>query len=377
MRVLTVNAGSSSLKIRLLGHDDEVLFSKDLTAHRGIFDRNSFDTEVSPVEGDVDVVGHRVVHGGTRFTCATLIDSHVEKALSELADLAPLHQPRSLAGIDAASALLPDVPQVACFDTAFHATLPEVASTYAIPSEWREGLGVRRYGFHGLSHAYASRRAAELLGRELEEMRIVTCHLGSGASLAAVMQGASVDTTMGFTPLEGLVMATRSGTIDPGIVTWLIEHAHMSVEDLAQDLEHSSGLLAVAGTADMRQVESRAASGDSDSRLALGLYVHRLRSEIASMASSMNGIDTLVFTGGVGENSAVVRSEAAAGLSFLGMYLDDRANRSATPDVDISAPGAELRTLVVEAREDVQIADEVRRLLGDVSGSARSKSRPG
>ncbi len=377
MRVLTVNAGSSSLKIRLLGPDDAVLFSKDLTAHRGIFDRNTFDAEMSPVTGEVDVVGHRVVHGGTRFTSAALIDDHVEKALRELADLAPLHQPRSLAGIDAASALFSGVPQVACFDTAFHATLPEVASTYAIPSEWRERLGVRRYGFHGLSHAYASRRAAELVGRALEEMRIVTCHLGAGASLAAVMQGVSVDTTMGFTPLEGLVMATRSGTIDPGIVTWLIEHAHMNAEDLAQDLEHSSGLLAVAGTADMRQVESRAAGGDPKSRLAFGLYVHRLRSEIASMASSMNGIDTLVFTGGVGENSAAVRNETAAGIRFLGVHIDDRANGSATPDVDITAQGANVRTLVVEAREDVQIAGEVRRLLRDVSGSARPQSRPG
>ncbi len=362
MRVLTVNAGSSSLKIRLLGPDDAVLFSKDLTARRGTFDRGSFDAEVSAVASEVDVVGHRVVHGGTRFTAAALIDSHVEEALRELTDLAPLHQPRSLAGIDAASGLMPDVPQVACFDTAFHTTMPDVASTYAIPAEWRDRLGVRRYGFHGLSHAYASHRTAELLGRALEETRIVTCHLGAGASLAAVMHGASVDTTMGFTPLEGLVMATRSGTIDPGIVTWLIEHAHVSVENVAQDLEHSSGLLAVAGTSDMRQVESRAAGGDPDSRLAFGLYAHRLRSEIASMASSMNGLDALVFTGGVGENSSAVRSEAAAGLSFLGVHIDESANRSATPDVDITASGADVRTLIVEAREDVQIASEVRRL---------------
>ncbi len=365
MRVLVVNAGSSSLKLRLIGSDDSVEFSRDLTAHHGSFDRDSLAAEVSSIAGEVDVVGHRVVHGGTRFTAAVVIDRAVEPALRDLTELAPLHQPRSLAGIDATADLLPGVVQVACFDTAFHATMPEVATTYAVPPDWRERLGVRRYGFHGLSHAYASRRAARLLGRDPEELRVVTCHLGAGASVTAVMHGESIDTSMGFTPLEGLVMATRSGTIDPGIVTWLLEHEHMRLDEVADALEHSSGLLALAGTPDMEEVEKMAARGDPGSRLAIGLYVHRLRAGIASMASAMNGLDALVFTGGVGEHSATVRTETVAGLGFLGADIDERVNISAVPDIDITAPGAGVRTLVVEAREDLQIALEVRRLLAD------------
>jgi acetate kinase len=372
VRVLVVNAGSSSLKLRLLDGDDSVLFAKDLDAHQGRFDRGSFQTVMSTIASQVDVVGHRVVHGGTRFTSAVIIDSAVKRALDELSDLAPLHQPRSLAGIDAAKSALPGVLQVACFDTSFHASMPEVASTYAVPADWRKRLGVRRYGFHGLSHAYASRRTAQLLGRPIEQLRIVTCHLGAGASLAAVMDGASVDTTMGFTPLEGLVMATRSGTIDPGIVMWLIEHEQMSVERLAHDLEHSSGLLAVAGTPDMEEVEKRASRGDPASLLAFGLYVHRLRAGIASMASAMNGIDALVYTGGVGENSAGVREQAGIGLEFLGVRIDECANASAASDREITAPDADVRTFVVEAREDLEVAAEVRRLLSGAGRSQRS-----
>src|SRR5665213_578193 len=223
MRVLVVNAGSSSLKLRLLGSDDTVLFADD-QAHEGRFDPLPVRTSIARIADQVDAIGHRVVHGGTKFTSAVLIDAGVEGELGQLTGLAPLHQPKSLAGIDAVRDLLPDVPAIACFDTAFHATMPEAAATYAIPAEWRERYGVRRYGFHGLSHAYASRRAAELIGRPIEQLRIVTCHLGAGASLAAVRDGISVDTTMGFTPLEGLVMATRSGTIDPGLVTWLLQN---------------------------------------------------------------------------------------------------------------------------------------------------------
>ena len=240
---------------------------------------------------------------------------------------------------------------------------PRWPRTYAVPAEWRERFGVRRYGFHGLSHCYASRRAAQLLGRPVEELRIVTCHLGAGASLAAVLNGASVDTTMGFTPLEGLVMATRSGSVDPGIVTWLLEHGHMSVSEVADDLEHASGLLAIAGTPDMAEVEARASDGEAGSRLAIGLYVHRLRAGIASMASTMNGLDVLVFTGGVGENSVSVRSETALGLEFLGVGIDDPINGLVTHDTNVTAHGARVNTLVIEAREDLQIATEARRLL--------------
>jgi acetate kinase len=362
MRVLVINAGSSSLKLRLLGADNAVLFAEDQT-HQGRFDPRPVRAAIAEIAGQVDAVGHRVVHGGTSFTTAVVIDAAVERALHQLTTLAPLHQLKSLAGIDAVRGLLPGVPAVACFDTAFHATMPETAATYAVPAQWRERYGVRRYGFHGLSHAYASRRAAELTGRPVEQLRIVTCHLGAGASLAAVLDGASVDTTMGFTPLEGLVMATRSGTVDPGLVTWLLQNAGMTVDQVADALEHESGLLGVAGTADMAEVEAGAARGDARSQLAIGLYLHRLRAGIASMAGAMNGLDVLAFTGGVGENAASIRAGAVAGLGFLGAQIDEDANASLVPDADITAPGGRVRTVVVEAREDVQIATEVRSLL--------------
>jgi acetate kinase len=362
MRVLVVNAGSSSLKVRLLGADNAVLFADD-QAHQGSFDPLALRTTIAKVADRVDAIGHRIVHGGTKYTTAVVIDAVVERELRQLTNLAPLHQPKSLAGIDAIRGLLSDVPAVACFDTAFHTTMPDEAATYAVPAEWRERYGVRRYGFHGLSHAYASRRAAELIGRPVEQLRIVTCHLGAGASLAAVHHGISVDTTMGFTPLEGLVMATRSGTIDPGLVTWLLQRTELTVDQIADALEHTSGLLALAGSSDMAVVVEGAAGGDARSQLAIGLYVHRLRAGIASMASAMNGVDTLVFTGGVGENGPSIRAGAVAGLGFLGAQIDQRANALREIDADISAPGASVRTVVVAAREDVQIAAEVRALL--------------
>jgi len=272
------------------------------------------------------------------------------------------------------SAVLPDVPSVACFDTAFHATLPAAASTYALPPEWRKRWDLRRYGFHGLSHAYASRRAAEILGRAPEGLRVVTCHLGAGASLAAVADGRSVDTTMGFTPLEGLVMATRSGSVDPGLVLWLAEHAGMPPAELAATLERRSGLLGLAGTADMREIVTGAARGSPDARLALDVYVHRLRGAIAAMAASLGGLDALVFTGGVGEHAPAVRALAADGLGFLGVALDPgrndadrndpgRDSAGGPADREIGADGASVRTLVVAAREDLEIARGVRRVL--------------
>ena len=310
-----------------------------------------------------DAVGHRVVHGGTRFTESVVIDGTVDRELRDLTSLAPLHQPKSLAGIDLVHELLPDLPSVACFDTAFHAHMPAEASTYAVPEDWRGRLGVRRFGFHGLSHEYASRRAADLIGRPVEALRIITCHLGAGASLAAVVNGRSVDTTMGFTPLEGLVMATRSGTVDPGLVTWLVEHAGMKIDDVSDALEHRSGLVALAGTADMVTVLKKGKNGDGRARLALGVYVHKLRAGIASMASAMNGIDLLVFTGGVGENAPAIRSRAVQGLAFLGAALDEKANLSRQLDTELTDPRSAVRIAVVAAREDIQIASEVRSLL--------------
>jgi acetate kinase len=287
----------------------------------------------------------------------------VVKELHALTSLAPLHQPPALAGIDAVSRSLPEVPSVACFDTAFHHDLPAAAATYALPRAWRKQFAIRRYGFHGLSHAYASRRAAEMVQRPLRRLRVVTCHLGAGASLAAVEGGRSVDTTMGFTPLEGLVMSTRSGSIDPGLLIWLQRQAGVGPAGLEESLERRSGLLGLAGTGDMREVLARTARGDADAALALEVYLHRLRAGIASMAAAMGGLDVLVFTGGVGENAPLVRRRAARGLEFLGVKLDARANRSVTPDGEVGSPGGVVRALVIHAREDLEIARQARALL--------------
>jgi acetate kinase len=371
LRILVVNAGSSSLKLRVLDDEDQLAGSADLPAptengHQAIADAvGGF--------GRIDAVGHRIVHGGMKFSAPVRIDDEVVRRLTALVDYAPLHQPKSLAALRAVMAVLPDVPSVACFDTAFHAGLPAAAATYALPREWRVRWDLRRYGFHGLSHDYASARVAELIGRPREELRIVTAHLGAGASLAAVTGGRSVDTTMGFTPLEGLVMATRSGSVDPGLVLWLEEHAGMPPAELASTLEQRAGLLGLAGTADMKEVIDRAAAGEADARLALDVYVHRLRAGIASMAAAMGGLDALVFTGGVGERAPDVRQRACEGLGFLGLAVDEAdgassGGKAAAGYREISAKSAAARTFVVEAREDLQIAREVRRVL---SGSGR------
>ena len=370
MRVLVVNAGSSSLKLRVLDSSDKVTGTADLPSPRGAADAASVESALASL-GDADAVGYRIVHGGTSFTAPVRIDGGVLAKLRALTDMAPLHQPKSLAAVAAVQRVLPGVPGVACFDTAFHATIPAAAATYALPREWRQRWTLRRYGFHGLSHSYAARRAAELAGGG----RTVTCHLGAGASLAAVRDGVSVDTTMGFTPLEGLVMATRSGSVDPGLVLWLADHAGTQVAELAAALEHRSGLLGLAGTADMREVVAGAAAGLPDARLALDVYTHRLRAGIAAMAAALGGLDVLVFTGGVGENSPVVRSEAAAGLGFLGVRLDagrneadgsavgDPAGGDPAADREIGDPGVPVRSFVIAAREDIEIAGQVRAVL--------------
>jgi acetate kinase len=364
LRVLVVNAGSSSLKLRLLGDDDETLAERELAAPGGSVDRRLLRELLHTEFRGPDVVGHRIVHGGERFREAVLVDPSVDRALRELIDLAPLHQPKSIAALDAVTEALPRVPAVACFDTAFHATLPEAAATYALPATWRERWGIRRYGFHGLSHGWIARRAPELLGEAPDRLRIVSAHLGAGASLCAIADGRSVDTTMGFTPLEGLVMATRSGTVDPGLLLWLQEHAGMSELVLAHALEHESGLLALAGTADMRAVLERAAAGDGDARLALDVYLNRLRAGIAAMAAALGGVDVLVFTGGVGERAPGVRAGAVAGLGFLGLAIDSGANGDAEPDAELTGKPATARTLVVHAREDLEIARQARSVGG-------------
>jgi len=351
VRVLVVNAGSSSLKLRLLGPGDEPEAERDLAPG----DNEALDAALADLT-EPDAVGHRVVHGGARFHDAVVIDDDVVAALGDLTDLAPLHQPAALAGMAAVGRALPEVPAVACFDTAFHATLPAAAATYALPREWRERFGLRRFGFHGLSHAYASRRAAAA--------RVVSCHLGAGASLSAVRDGVCVDTTMGFTPMEGLVMATRAGSVDPGLVLWLLRHG-LDADAVEQGLDREGGIRGLAGDADMRAVLAR---DDGEARLAIDVYVHRLRAGIGAMAAALGGLDALVFTGGVGEHAPEIRAQAAAGLGFLGVELDAEANARATADAVIGATGAPARALVVTAREDVEVARLVRARL-DVGGS--------
>jgi acetate kinase len=363
MRVLVVNAGSSSLKLRLLDGDDEVLAEQELHAPRARIDGAELRAALDSPLANANAIGHRIVHGGERFRSAVPIDTAVEAALRELSDLAPLHQPKSLAALDAVTALLPKLPAVACFDTAFHATLPPAAATYALPAEWRDRWGLRRYGFHGLSHAWVARRAPELLGRSSEGLRVVSCHLGAGASLCAIANGRSLDTTMGFTPLEGLVMATRSGSVDPGLLLWLLEREGLSASELVEALEHRSGLLGLGGTADMRELILRADASDRQAQLALEVYLHRLRAGIAAMAAALGGLDALVFTGGVGERSSAVRELAVRGLDFLGLTIDLERNRAVAGDGDLSTEGALAATLVVTAREDVEIARQTRAAL--------------
>jgi acetate kinase len=360
VRVLVVNAGSSSLKLAVIEDDRQV----DATT----IEQWDGEEHLEPLRdfldgaGAVDAIGHRVVHGGPRLTESVLVDDDVVDYLLSIQDLAPLHNPRAVAAIRALRELRPGVPEVACFDTTFHARLPLPARTYALPREWNRRWQLRRY-FHGLSHAHAVRRAAQIVGRPLEDLRIVSCHLGAGASVAAVHHGRSVDTTMGFTPMEGLVMGTRSGSLDPGLVLWLLEHGEISLAELGDALENDSGLKGLSGTSgDLREVLANRAAGDSDADLAYETFLHRLRREIAAMAASAGGVDVLVMTGGIGENSPEVRAGAADGLGWLGVALDAQANTEGGIDTDISTRHASVRTVVVAASEESEIAREARRL---------------
>jgi acetate kinase len=364
VRVLVVNAGSSSVKLSVIDAEDATVAAHEIAAPQATIDAAELHAALANGLGAADVVGHRIVHGGERFREPVLIDGEVESALRELVALAPLHQPKSLAAMDAVSSALPSLPAVACFDTAFHATLPPAARTYALPAAWRSRWGLRRYGFHGLSHAWVARRTPEVLAVDGGDLRIVSCHLGAGASLCAIASGRSRDTTMGFTPLEGLVMATRSGSVDPGLLLWLMEQTGMAELELARALEHESGLLGLTGSADMREIVARAADGDEVARVGLDVYEHRLRAGIASMAAALGRLDALVFTGGVGERSAEIRARAVRGLEFLGVAVDDHLNAaSAADDREIAASGGRVRVLVIQAREDLEIARQARALL--------------
>ena len=363
-RILTVNAGSSSLKLRLLDGEDAIVYERE----GGPIDREEAAREelaaLLEEAGAVDAAGHRVVHGGAEFDGPSVVEPRLEEQLDRLADLAPLHNPPAVAAMRALESLRPGLPAVACFDTSFHATLPAAASSYAVPAAWTDRWPLRRYGFHGLSHAYASRRAAELLGRPVAELRLVTAHLGAGASLAAVESGRSVETTMGFTPLEGLVMATRAGSVDPGLLLWVQRHGGIGPEQMERALDRESGLLALSRrSGDLREVIAGIEGGSERCQLAFDAYVHRLAAATAAMAAAMGGLDALVFTGGVGENSAPVRAAACAAVAFLGVELDRIANATAAGDLVLSPRGAITAVVTLRAREDLEIARQVRATL--------------
>ncbi|HVM55795.1 MAG TPA: acetate/propionate family kinase [Acidimicrobiales bacterium] len=359
-RILVVNTGSSTLKLRVLDGADGTVWDETI---------DPWDGDASPMAaaieraGAVDAVGHRVVHGGDRSAPEPVTDDLIER-LAALTELAPLHQPRAVAALRAARQSLPQVPHVACFDTAFHATLPPAARTYALPAAWRRQWGLPRYGFHGLSHAWVARHAPAIAGVD-PDARIVSCHLGAGASACAISEGRSRDTTMGFTPLDGLVMATRSGSVDPGLLLWLLQSGRVSADEAADQLARHAGLAGLSGTdGDVRTVLAARERGDHAAAEAIEVYLHRLRATIAAMAAALAGIDVLAFTGGIGVHQPAIRAGAAAGLEFLGVGVDDGSNAATLGDGEVSATSTTAHTVVVEAREDLVIADEVRSLIG-------------
>jgi acetate kinase len=315
-------------------------------------------TQVAASPSEIAAVGHRVVHGGPHFADPVVITPEVEAALQSASGFAPLHTRSELEGINLARTLLGPVPQVAVFDTGFHRQMPLPASVYPGPYEWFE-QGIRRYGFHGINHRYCAERAAQLLGKDLRSLRLVTCHLGNGCSLAAIYKGWSVDTTMGFTPLDGLMMGTRSGTVDPGILTFLMRQGQVDGREMDAMLNQRSGLLGISGlSSDMRDILAAMQKGHARAKLAFDIYVHRLRAAIGGMAAVLGGMDGLVFTAGVGENSPEVRDGACRGLQFLGLRLESGKNTQPSPDQDVSAPDSTVRVLVIRAQEDWAIAKE-------------------
>ena len=362
MNVLTVNPGSSSMKLAIIDANDQVL-AKDGPSMLNGDDTKALRRFAAAAQG-IDAVAVRLVHGGTTIHSPVVVDATLRSQLDGLASLAPLHNPAAIRALDTLAEVLPDTPLVLCVDTAFHTTIPAAAATYAIPWAWTNRYGIRKFGFHGLSHRYASRRAAELLNRPVEALRLVTCHLGSGASLAAISGGESVDTTMGFTPLDGLVMATRAGSVDPGIVTWIQRHIGLSAAEVEDQLDRHSGLLGISGlSGDIREIVQAADDGNARAQLAIDVMLHRLITSIGAMAAAAGGIDALVFTGGIGERSARVRRATAAKLAFLGIALGPANEELVVPDADISADQASVTTLVIRAREDLELARETRALL--------------
>jgi len=402
MLILVLNAGSSSQKSCLYNlenpfadNPDEPLWSAHLdwtkSSDKGILSVKSNDlkqelgvtkedsaleillntlitgeTKVLDNLEEIDLVGHRVVHGGAKYSQATLITEEVKKAIADFIPLAPSHNPANLTGIDTIEKILPEVPQVAVFDTAFHTTIPQAAKVYPLPYKYYE-QGIQRYGFHGISHQYCANRAAQILQQPLDSLKIVTCHLGNGCSLAAIDKGICADTTMGFSPLEGLMMGTRCGSIDPQIPIYLMQKYGLEVEDVNRILNKESGLKGVSGVSgvsgDMRTICKAIADSNEQAQLAFDVYIHRLKSAIGSMVASLNGLDVLVFTAGVGENSAIVREKTCAGLSYLGLQLDKNKNNADPVNEDIAAANSAVKVLVIQTQEDWAIAKLARWLL--------------
>ena len=392
MKILILNAGSSSRKCCLYdiasdalpqtqpaplwkAHADSTRLKVSTSAGAELEERISSDSDSDSISRvletlwsgptavlsrpeEIEIVGHRVVHGGREYTRPTRIDGEVKAAISRLSPLDPSHNPAALAGIEAVEKWLGPVPQIAVFDTAFHSSLPDAAAIYPGPFEWVE-QGIRRYGFHGISHGDCAARAAQILGRDLHSLHLITCHLGNGCSLCAIRDGKSIDTTMGFTPLEGLMMGTRSGSIDPGITLYLLRERGMSAEDLDHILNWESGLKGVSGlSGDMREIAAAIEKGNPRALLAFEVYVHRARAQIGAMLAALGGLDALVFTGGVGENSAPVRAAICQAFAFLGLVISPEINGKSPANQDISRPESKVRVLVIPAQEDWAIARE-------------------
>lgn len=396
MIVLVINSGSSSLKYQLIDAGNNRLIAKGLCDRIGI--GNSFikhtgsNGEISLIERDlynhkvalgevikiltsgktqeisgvdmISAIGHRVVHGGEKFHDSVIVNDEVLEAIKECAELAPLHNPSNITGIEACMQNMPGKPNIAVFDTAFHQTLPRYAYLYAIPYDIYEKYKVRKYGFHGTSHKYVSNRAAEMLGLPIESLKIISCHLGNGASICAVKEGKSVDTSMGFTPLSGLAMGTRSGTIDPAVISFLMDKENMSNSQVNDYLNKKSGILGISGvSSDFRDVTAAANEGNDRAKLAIQIFCYRVKKYISEYAGVMGGLDVLIFTAGIGENDGNIRAMIVDGLEFLGVKIDKDKNNCSGIEKDISDASAKVKTLVVPTNEELAIARETIRLL--------------
>lgn len=353
----TVAKGEGILTVKSNGIEREIEVKQRETALQVLLDTLIIgETKVLASLNEIDRVGHRVVHGGAKYNQATVITSEVKDAIADLIPLAPNHNPAHLEGIVTIEKILPQVTQVAVFDTAFHTTIPQLAKVYPLPYEWYE-KGIQRYGFHGISHEYCAKRSAQILQQPLDSLKIVTCHLGNGCSLAAIQGGICIDTTMGFSPLEGLMMGTRCGSIDPQIPIYLMQEYSLNPDEVNQILNKESGLKGVSGiSADMRDILKAIEEENKRAQLAFDIYIHRLKTAIGSMVASLDGLDVLVFTAGVGENSSIVRQKTCAGLSYLGLQLDLAQNNASPVDENIATNNSQIKVLVIHTQEDWAIA---------------------